>query len=257
MTIRFPIPILSLVVTGILSVSASAEPIPVAISPDGSGGFKMTRGGEAYFVKGAGGGVDGLRSLADAGGNSVRTWGAEVLEGILDKAHELDLSVSAGIWLGQVRQGFDWSDAEALARQREHVRQTVEKYKDHPAILIWGLGHEMEDHEGQNGAVWSEIDSLAAMVKKIDPNHPTMTVIAEMGGDKIKNIHRLCPHIDIVGINTYGGGVSVAKRYKELGGTKPFIVSEYGPNGIWEVSKDALGAYYSTFRKSRFVIMLE
>jgi hypothetical protein len=117
------------------------------------------------------------------------------------------------------------------------------KYKDHPALLVWALGNEMEDPEGKNGAVWTAINSLAVMVKQLDPKHPTMTVVAEIGGDKVKNIHRLCPEIDIIGINTYGGATSVGERYKKLGGTKPYLLTEYGPAGIWEVKKDALGAY--------------
>ena len=47
------------------------------------------------------------------------------------------------------------------------------------------------------------------MAKKLDPNHPTMTVIAEIGGDSVKNVHRLCPDVDVVGINSYGGAESL------------------------------------------------
>lgn len=96
--------------------------------------------------------------------------------------------MTAGIWLGQVRQGFNWSDAASLVKQREHIAATVSKYKDHPALLMWALGNEMEDNEGKNGAVWTAINSLAVMVEQLDPNHPTMTVIAEIGGDKVANI---------------------------------------------------------------------
>ena len=32
-------------------------------------------------------------------------------------------------------------------------------------------------------------------------------------------------------------------RYKELGGTKPYVLTGLGPPGIWEVGKDAIGAY--------------
>ena len=45
-----------------------------------------------------------------------------------------------------------------------------------------------------------------------------MTVIAELGGEKVKNLHRLCPDIDIVGINSYGGAASVPQRYRKAGG---------------------------------------
>ncbi|MDB6154015.1 MAG: hypothetical protein JWL90_2468 [Chthoniobacteraceae bacterium] len=233
--------LLTLVAT---SLTAFAAPGEVQIE-NKNGRFELLRDGKPYLVRGGGGSGDeaSLKSLAAAGGNSIRLWGDEKLGETLDVAQKLGLTVTAGIWLGQVRQGFDWADAEGLAKQREHIRATVEKYKNHPALLVWALGNEMEDPQGKNGAVWTAINSLAVMVRQIDPHHPTMTVVAEIGGDKVKNIHRLCPEIDIVGINSYGGAASVGERYKKLGGTKPYILTEFGPAGIWEVTKDKLGAY--------------
>ena len=137
----------------------------------------------------------------------------------------------------------DWSDAASLVAQREHVRAVVSKFKDHPALLVWALGNEMEDAEGKNGAVWTQVNNLARMVKEMDPRHPTMMVVAEIGGEKVKNFHALCPDVDILGINSYGGAATLEERYQKLGGTKPFILTEYGPNGIWEIGKDVIGAY--------------
>ena len=223
----------------ILSMHARAETRLVA----DNGRWQLLRDGQPYFIKGGGGNVGAMKSLAAAGGNSIRLWGDFHLGEALDAAGKAGLTVTAGFWLGQVRKGFDWSDAESLAKQREQVRATVLKYKDHPALLVWALGNEMEDAQGKNGAVWTGINSLAVMVHQLDPRHPTMTVIAEIGGDKVKNIHRVCPEIDIVGINSYASAVSVGERYKKAGGTKPYILTEYGPAGVWESGKDANGAF--------------
>ena len=208
-----------------------------------NGRFELLRNGETYLVKGGGGGENELESLAKAGGTSIRLWDDQRLGDVLDRAQKLGLTVTAGIWLGQVRQGFDWNDPARLIKQREHLRTVVEKHKDHPALLCWALGNEMEDPEGRNVAVWTQINHLARMVKELDPAHPTMTVIAEIGGDKVKNFHRHCPDVDILGINAYGGAATLAKRYRKLGGTKPFILTEYGPNGIWETKRNTIGAY--------------
>ena len=157
--------------------------------------------------------------------------------------------------------GFDYSNAEQVSAQYEQARKTVLKYKDHPALLMWALGNEMEG-DGSNAAVWSAVNNLAAMVKKLDPNHPTMTVVAEIGGSKVKNINLLCPDIDVIGINSYGGGPSLASRYKAAGGTKPYVITEYGPPGVWEIGKNSFGAvdeltstakadaYFNTYRSS-------
>lgn len=237
---------LTLGVVAFIAASATGACVraesPVVRVEGQTGQWQLTRDGQPYFVKGAGG--DGSwELLAKLGGNSVRTWGHDQLGEQLDQAQKLGLTVSAGIWLGQVRQGFDWSDADSLIRQREIIREAVLKYKDHPALLLWSLGNEMEDPEGRNGAVWSEINNLARLVKSLDPRHPTMTVIAELGGNKVRNLHALCPDIDIVGINSYAGAESVGERYRKLGGTKPCLLTEFGPPGIWEIPKDDIGAY--------------
>ena len=111
-------------------------------------------------------------------------------------------------------------------------------------MLLWGVGNEMEGPggvDGDNPLIWKAVDDIAAMIKREDPNHPTMTVVAEISGPKVAAVHKHCPHVDVLGINSYGGGRSVAQRYREAGGTKPFVVTEFGPAGMWEVEQDRLG----------------
>jgi hypothetical protein len=220
---------------------AAEEPVEVRLVSTGEG-HQLLRGGKPYFIRGAGG--DGpLTALAAAGGNSLRTWGTDHLDAKLAEAHRLGLTVAVGIWLGHERHGFDYNNADQVAAQYEQARQTIERYKNHPAVLLWGLGNEMEGYErGNNAAVWSAVNNLAGMAKQLDPNHPTMTVVAEIGGDRVKNLHRLCPNIDIVGINSYGGIDTLPKRYAEAGGTKPYLVTEFGLPGVWELKKNAWGA---------------
>ena len=89
----------------------------------------------------------------------------------------------------------------------------------------------MEGENGDDPAIWHAVEDIAVMAHKLDANHPTMTVTAEIGGQRVPSIAKYCPDIDIHGINSYGGIFSVAKRYRELGGTKPFIITEFGPAG--------------------------
>ena len=219
----------------------SLKPLIVKVEQQGTG-WQLTRDGQPYLIKGVGGDKQ-LDKLKAAGGNSIRTWSAEKLEPILDEAHKLGLTVTVGLWLGHERHGFDYNNADQVASQAEAVRQTITQFKDHPAVLMWGLGNEMEGYAaGDNAAIWLAINNLAVMAKKLDPNHPTMTVVAEIGGQRVQNIHRLCPDIDVVGINSYGGGPSIPTRYREAGGTKPYVLTEFGPAGMWEVKKNDWGA---------------
>ena len=218
-----------------------ADAIPVELRKTGEG-WRLLRGGEPYFIKGAGG-TERLAKLAAAGANSIRTWAADDIGDKLDEAHSLGLSVTVGIWLGHERHGFDYDDEEQVREQFERARQTVLRYKDHPAVLIWGIGNEMEGFEsGDDPAIWSAVNDIAAMIKEIDPAHPTMTVTAEIGGGRIASVNKFCPDIDIHAINAYGGVASLPQRYVEGGGTKPYIITEFGPAGAWETATTDWGA---------------
>jgi len=207
-------------------------------------GWQLLRGGEPYFIKGAGGSRS-LEQLAAAGGNSVRTWSTDGVGKILDEAHALGLTVTVGIWLGHERHGFDYNDQNQVREQLERAREAVLRYRDHPALLLWGIGNEMEGFEdGDSPVIWKAVNDVAAMVKELDPNHPTMTVTAFVHGERIQYVHERSPAIDIHGVNAYGGASIVAERLREGGATKPFVLTEFGPLGPWEMPTTEWGAPY-------------
>jgi Glycosyl hydrolases family 2, TIM barrel domain len=203
-------------------------------------GWELRRNGEPFFIKGAGG-TQHLEALANAGGNSIRTWSGKQATEVLDRAHALGLTVTVGIWLQHERHGFDYANEKAVADQLQTARHFVEQTKDHPALLMWSLGNEVEG-DGNNPLVWEAINDAAAMVKQVDPNHPTMTVIAEIGGKKIEHLRTYCPDIDVLGINAYGGLPTLGERLLEAGLDRPYIVTEYGPLGQWEVAHTSWNA---------------
>ncbi|MEM1010587.1 MAG: glycoside hydrolase family 2 TIM barrel-domain containing protein [Planctomycetota bacterium] len=219
-----------------LALAAKVE----VVATDGN--HQLLIDGEPFFVKGGGG--DGPKDvLAAVGGNAFRTWGTDNLLDQLDEAESLGLKVAVGIWLGHERHGFDYNDKAQVAEQFESANAAIDAFKDHPAVLLWSIGNEMEGFaDGDNEKIWAAVEEIAAYAKATDPNHPTMTVVAEIGGERVRAMHELTPSIDIVGINAYGGAPSIAERYREAGGTKPFILTEFGPVGTWEVQKNDWGA---------------
>lgn len=218
---------------------APAQPVPVKLDRTESGA-RLSRGGKPYFIKGAGG-QSYADLLAASGGNSLRTWGADNLGPILDRARESGLSVAVGIWLGQERQGFRYSDPNQVQGDFDRAREAIRRYRDHPAVLLWGLGNEMEG-DGSNPAVWKAVDAIARMAKQEDPNHPTMTVIAGADPRKLSAFMKYCTHVDILGINIYGGLSGLGDALRKSGLKKPFIVTEFGPRGHWESPKTSWGA---------------
>jgi len=191
--------------------------------------------------------VRNLDALVKAGGNSVRTWRSSKAD--LDKAHEKRLMVCMGLSLALPRHGADYKDTEMLYRQREKIRKEVMALKNHPALLIWGIGNEVEHHASKEYRilVWKEINRIAEMIKQIDKNHPVITVIAGLGnessesGMKLKDIEKYCPGLDAIGINSYGGLPNVPNEIKKQGWKKPYIIPEFGPRGWWEVARTPWG----------------
>ena len=251
-TIRFPrIERPVLVATAALLVTCDGSRVAHASDADSfvpvkvvrsENGWKLLRDGKPYFIKGAGGSASrGL--LAQRGGNSIRTWGADRLGADLAEAQRFGLTVTAGIWLGHKDQGFDYSNAKSVQDQFDGAKEIVERYKSSPNLLVWALGNEMEGSGATTDPkMWAAVENLAKMVYQIDPNHPTMTVIAEIGGDKVESLNKYCPDIDIIGINSYGGLPSIPLRYAAAGGVKPYVITEFGPAGTWERPKNAWGA---------------
>ncbi len=232
---------LSATLAAVLLVGALLPAAEVTIATR-DGGWQLLNDCQPFAIKGAGG--DASKALlASLGANTCRTWGADNIQDRLDDAQKNGLKVVVGIWLGHERHGFNWSDARQVAKQFAMAKDQVARWKDHPALLAWGLGNEMEGFkDGDNQAIWNGIEAIAKMTKELDPHHPTMTTTAEIGGQRIAMLNRLCPSIDIMGINSYGGAQSLPERYRKAGGNRPYVVTEYGPAGTWEIPKNAFGA---------------
>lgn len=216
----------------------SAGVIKVEVRQE-KGNWKLYRGGEPYYINGVGGQKYLDRAVA-YGANSVRTWGAGEAINILDEAHSKGLTVLFGLWVGCERQGFDYDDSKAVKAQLERFTEVVKAYKDHPALLMWGIGNET-DLFYSDFKVWNAINDIAKMVHEVDPNHPTMTVTAGFDIAEAQLVQERAPHIDIFGINTYGELLGIDKSIRASGWKKPYIITEWGPDGHWEVPKTSWG----------------
>lgn len=207
-----------------------------------STGYQLIRNGEPYVILGVGGTSD-LQRLKDAGGNTIRTWDAEGIEPLMDEAHELGLAVMVGIWLEHQRHGYDHQNPEHRQHDLDRVEMFVKQFRDHPALLGWGVGNELE-LGGDLDIALQQINAASALIKELDPNHPTMSVIAEIGDDKAVRIQNECPNIDMIGINSYGGLGTLGLRVQNQGYTGPYAVTEFGPVGFWETGVSSWGAPY-------------
>jgi hypothetical protein len=217
-----------------------AQPVHTEVKQNDQGEWTLYRAGVPYYVKGAGGSVF-LKEVVAAGGNSIRTWGTENAKQVLDDAYKYGLTVMMGLWLQHERHGFDYDDSVAVARQKEAFRKDVIALKDHPALLAWGVGNEV-DLNYSNTNVWYAVEDIAKMIKEIDPHHPTTTITAGLDSTNVNLIKLRCPSLDFYSINTYGDLDRLPDQIRRFGWDGPYMITEWGPNGHWEVKRTPWGA---------------
>lgn len=209
------------------------------------GQAQLLRHGKPYPIIG-GSGHEQMEKLASYGGNSIRTWNTKDAAKILDEAQKHGLTVTLGLEVGKEWWGedFNYWNLIAVNQKVEELKKTVEKYKDHPALLLWGIGNEVDLFGGNRYLIYYTINKIAKMIHEVDPNHPVMTAIT-VGflWDRYTYSHLLLSDVDILGFNafdrledTYG------QVYGKTGWKKAYIFSEWGPTGHWEDSYTEWGA---------------
>lgn len=198
-------------------------------------GFQLMRNGKPYFIKGAAG-YQYFDKLKERGGNTIRIWHTDELEDVLDRAQTHGLNVIVGIDLGKPRNGFNYSDTTMVNAQRRKVENIVEKFKRHPAVLMWCLGNEVAIMHLSETSVWEEINHLSMLVKERDPFHPTTTSL-EFNNESFVNFFRFCSDLDIISTNAFGSNI---ERMRDLNGylklfeSRPILLSEWAFQGYWQ-----------------------
>ena len=199
------------------------------------GKYTLYRHGEPYYIKGASG-TSNLELLKKIGGNSFRTYTTENANELLDKAQELGLTVMLGVWVEPYSKHNDLTDTNFTKRTLRFIEREVNRYKDHPALLMWGLGNEVHPI-APNLSSWKFLNEACIMVKKIDTNHPVSTCIAGYPRRNMSIIKTILTDVDFISFNTFGGIETFEKKLSNFfwGFNGPYIFSEWGANGYWEI----------------------
>ena len=206
---------------------------------------------QPFFVKGVVGHTY-LEKVQLYGGNSIRIgWEKEEL----DQVMQLGLNALVNLPANAERYGMNYDDTTAIRKQTEKITTIVKNTKDHPAVLMWAIGNELDYIPGTkpfNPKVWDAVNQAAKAIKAIDPNHPVMTVIGTSMMEKVADIVKRCPDIDLLGINSYGDIYTLPETLQKYGWTKPYVISEWGPDGYWEVKKTKWGAPYEQTGREKY-----
>ena len=198
-----------------------------------------------FRVQGAGLEFGNMDALAEHGANAMRTWrtdnGRDSGKQVLDKAHERGLKVLMGIEVGRERRGFDYDDEEAVAEQFDRIRSEVLELKDHPALIIWGIGNEL-NHHAKNPKVWDAVNDISKMIHELDPHHLTTTSISGMSPEVVRQVQERAPDIDILSVQMYAEVEILPRHIANAGWNGPILVTEWGATGYWEVPNTSWGA---------------
>ena len=248
---------LAILCAGLFSACASAP--NVSAEPPGygeirheDGRYQLYIGGEPFFIKGAGLEFGDVERLAAHGGNSFRTWrtdnGRDTGHEVLDRAQRNGLVVTMGLEVARERPGegrgvfgFDYDDEAAVAAQLERLRVEVEAYRDHPALVIWGIGNEL-NLGAENPRVWDAVNGISQMIHEVNPNHLTTTMLAGVSRELVDEIKARAPDLDLLSVQFYADIENLAQRMTDSGWEGPFMVTEWGATGHWEVATTPWGA---------------
>ncbi|MFD1314035.1 glycoside hydrolase family 2 TIM barrel-domain containing protein [Namhaeicola litoreus] len=202
--------------------------------------FQIYINNEPFYIKGAGIEFGNIPALAKHHGNSFRTWrtdnGERSAKEVLDEAYENGLMVTMGIEVARERHGFDYNDEKAVKAQLERIKNEVMALKDHPALMIWGIGNEL-NLRYTNPKVWDAVNDISKMIHKIDPNHLTTTSLAGISQNEVSLIKERCSDIDLLSVQMYGELSRLPQLIKEYGWKGAYMVTEWGATGHWEVPK--------------------
>ncbi|CAA9588390.1 MAG: CBM32 / CBM47 [uncultured Truepera sp.] len=190
------------------------------------------------------------------GVNTIRTWGTDASsQALFDAAAANGIKVMAGFWLspggGPGSGGCPnyVTDSNYKSTMLSEIQKWVGQYKTHKGVLMWNVGNESilgmqncfsgTELENQRNAYAKFVNEAARAIHAIDPNHPVTNTDAWTGAWSYLKAN--APDLDLYSVNAYNAVCDVKQNWINGGYTKPYLITEGGPAGEWEVPDDANG----------------
>jgi hypothetical protein len=86
------------------------------------------------------------------------------------------------------------------------------------------------------------VNDIAKMIHKEDPDHLATTILAGINKTEIDYINTRCTELDLISVQVYGGLAAVPQQLLSAGWERPYMVTEWGPTGLWEGLKTSWNA---------------
>lgn len=200
-------------------------------------GFKLYRNGNLFKIKGATG-ITQLKALSDIGGNTIRIYDIVNAKSILDDAYQNNLAVIIDIPIPKFTNNYNFYSVDKNKIElKQTVKELVHKHKNHPALLFWNLGNELDyPLVLKKNSFIKTFNELIDIIHTEDPNHPVGTSLIPSRNQTL-SIHLHSQNIDLIGFNAFGNLKMVKPLMKKMAfasNTLPYYFSEYGSHGPWE-----------------------
>jgi len=206
-----------------------------------NGRFSFYRDGLPFLVQG-GVGTTHIKELAECGGNTLTCWDTANLNTTLQEACRYNISVIIGLDIPDRRNVDFYNDPKKTGDLLNAYRMILTRYRDHPSVLAYCLGNELEFQFSLTGTpFYKTYQQLLDMIKRMDPQHPVATSVINVSKKNILNIQWHVSGLDFICINTYNGLKTLTKDLKsvKLFWKGPYLISEWAPNGGWEADVTA------------------
>jgi hypothetical protein len=201
-------------------------------------GFQLIRNDKPFYINGASGNSH-FEELSRAGGNTIRVYDTINLLSVLDEAQRNNLAVIVDIPLPAYYSKYNFYSGEANRKALlSKVTSLVNRYKHHPALLLWNLGNELfYPLVIRKNSFIGTFNELIDIIHREDPDHPVCTTISGVYRKEQISIYLHSPQLDLLAFNIFGDirNLQTKLRYITFAfGAKPYYISEFGSDGWWE-----------------------
>lgn len=167
--------------------------------------------------------------MVEAGINTIRVYAPIDDKAVLDEIDAAGLKVIMGIGYNSHGKDFDIISGSFI--------EYVNKYKDHPAILMWELGNEYNYHpewfKGDIMTWYNAMNNAAELIHQADKSHPVSTAHGELPDEQALSS---CPNVDVWGMNAYRWDHPEAlfEEWSDVS-SKPMYLSESGADSYMTI----------------------
>lgn len=199
-------------------------------------GYTLQRQAEAHYIKGAAGNGK-LSQIQAMGGNTLRLYHYFATDSILDLADSLGLQVIYDLDMPRESSPFAYDQSQKTDSLVEAIKQSVRRSRHHNSIVAWNIGNEIVAPDWRKSAPWKLVGRIAQELKVLDPQRLTTTAVP-LHPVPLMMARLYAPELDFLSINAFklSLGVTSYWDYCFVCWDGPYLYSELGPQGTWQVT---------------------